>query len=446
MNGMDKLEARFENARKVLLNELSSGEALSMEFLGEDSLFVRFNGGKVRQAGQVDRSIVSFRLFLEGKSMTASFNVSGNADDDSALAARILSRTREDAALLPEDPYRQAPKSGLESSQCFEGSLPDFDSVIEDVLSPTAGSDVVGIHAQGPVVRGAATSAGARHWFSAETFVTDWSMWLPNGKAVKSCYAGRTWDQAEHEGRLASAATRLEPLARQERKLEPREYRAYISPDALNEVMTFFSWHGLSERSIREGTSAYVAFREGRQSLSSAFSLVQDFSLGVEPRFNESGDVAPERLVLVDKGKLVSTLVSERSATEYGIPSNQATDWESLRSPSIGPGQLREAEALAALGSGVYVSNFHYLNWSDVESARITGMTRFACFWVENGKITAPIKDMRFDDSIYSLLGSHLEALTQERSLVTETASYGLRALGGALLPGILVSGLTFTL
>jgi predicted Zn-dependent protease len=73
-------------------------------------------------------------------------------------------------------------------------------------------------------------------------------------------------------------------------------------------------------------------------------------------------------------------------------------------------------------------------------------MTRFACFWVEDGKIAAPIKDMRFDESLYRLWGDKLAGLGRQRSLVLETGSYFHRDLGGALLPGMLVEGLTFTL
>lgn len=90
--------------------------------------------------------------------------------------------------------------------------------------------------------------------------------------------------------------------------------------------------------------------------------------------------------------------------------------------------------------------NLHYLNWCDVAGARITGMTRFACLWVEGGRAVAPIKDLRFDDSLYRVLGDKLEALTARRSLVANPSSYERRALGGSLLPGILVDGLTFNL
>ena len=28
-------------------------------------------------------------------------------------------------------------------------------------------------------------------------------------------------------------------------------------------------------------------------------------------------------------------------------------------------------------------------------------MTRYACFWVEGGEVVGPIKDMRWDESLY---------------------------------------------
>ncbi len=106
------------------------------------------------------------------------------------------------------------------------------------------------------------------------------------------------------------------------------------------------------------------------------------------------------------------------------MPSNAAPEGEEVRSPAIGAGALDENAALEALGTGLYVSNLHYLNWSDRDSGRITGMTRFACFWVEEGEIVAPIKDMRFDESIYHLFGDKLLGLTRQRSLIPETGSY----------------------
>ena len=48
---------------------------------------------------------------------------------------------------------------------------------------------------------------------------------------------------------------------------------------------------------------------------------------------------------------------------------------------------IRSNNVLSALDTGVYISNLWYLNYSDRLACRITGMTRFASFWIENGEV-----------------------------------------------------------
>jgi len=103
-------------------------------------------------------------------------------------------------------------------------------------------------------------------------------------------------------------------------------------------------------------------------------------------------------------------------------------------------------EALAALDRGILVSNLWYLNFSDRASCRITGMTRFATFWVEGGRVVAPLAVMRFDDSLYRILGSELQALTREREWVQSRSTYGQRSVESSRVPGALLTSLTLTL
>jgi len=451
MTVVHDLETRFNRACDLLFRELLAGEALAVDFGGESSNFLRFNRGQVRQIGHVLQAGVRIKYFRDGRTLSSAFETTGDAARDAELAAHALSTVRREASLLPEDPYQTLPASTETSREVFDGRLPEPDRIPDELLAPgevitAAGADFVGIHAQGPVCRGAATSSGARHWFATETFAVDYSAFLPNGKALKSGYAGRHWDAQAYRQRLSAAAARLEALARPERVIPPGGYRVYIAPEALNEFVGFFSWNGLGERGLREGESSYLALREGRKRLSTSFHLTQDFALGVEPRFNALGEVAPERLVLIEGGRLANTLVCARSAKKYGVASNAAPAGEEVRSPAIGAGALDEAKMLEELGTGLYLSNLHYLNWSDNDSGRITGMTRFACLWVEDGRIVSPIKDMRFDESVYHLFGDKLLGLTRQRSLIPETGSYDQRALGGALLPGLLAQDFTFTL
>ena len=207
-----------------------------------------------------------------------------------------------------------------------------------------------------------------------------------------------------------------------------------------------FSWGAVSYGAWKRGASALQKLVEGEAGFSDRFSLKENFHLGLAPPFNGLGELAPAELSIIDRGRLANLLVSSRSAKEYAVSGNGADGGEGLRSPEVPGGGLAEADALAALGTGIYVGNLHYLNWSDPHNARITGMTRHACFWVENGGIVAPIRDLRFDDSLYRIFGSKLEALTQEPRLFPSTDTYHRRALGGCKVPGALLGAFRITL
>ncbi|MGZ8265478.1 MAG: metallopeptidase TldD-related protein, partial [Burkholderiales bacterium] len=138
--------------------------------------------------------------------------------------------------------------------------------------------------------------------------------------------------------------------------------------------------------------------------------------------------------------------VSPRSAREYGLQTNGAGPEESPQSLEILPGDLVEADILRALDTGLYVGNLWYLNFSDRAAGRITGMTRFGTFWVEGGRITAPVHALRFDDTLYRMLGEKLVDLTDSPELLLSTWTYGERSTASSRLPGALLESMRFTL
>jgi predicted Zn-dependent protease len=109
-------------------------------------------------------------------------------------------------------------------------------------------------------------------------------------------------------------------------------------------------------------------------------------------------------------------------------------------------GSLPSTQAMDKLDTGLWLSNLHYLNWSDQPAGRITGMTRHACLWIENGRPVAPIENLRFDDTLFRMLGTELEALTVETEMHAETGTYRERQLGTCVNPGALLRRLKFTL
>jgi predicted Zn-dependent protease len=213
----------------------------------------------------------------------------------------------------------------------------------------------------------------------------------------------------------------------------------------MEEIAAILCWGGFSGRALATRQSALAKMQEG-ESLDARVSISEDTAGGVAPAFQAEGFARPARVPLIEGGRLVGSLVSPRTAREFGMAENGANGAEMPESLAMGGGALASADALAALDTGLAVGNLHYLNYSDRPACRITGMTRFATFWVENGRIVAPVDVLRFDDTLYRLLGENLEDLTRETEFILDAGTYQSRQLASLRLPGALVKEMAFTL
>lgn len=435
----------------------ASGEHLSVAFSGEDSQFIRLNAGRVRQIGTVSDAFLEITLLLESEDSPPSsglrqasraFSLSGLSWRDFEELDRALSALRREVPELPVDPFAEPPRDHGSDVTESRGALPSIDAAVPALLDPRAiaGLDLSGLYAAGRIHRALANSAGQSLWFSTDTFSFDYSIAASGERAIKGNLAGKTWSPEAYQEKLERSRALLPVLRRPARRLERGAYRAYLAPAAVAELIRIFSWSAISEASIRQGISPLRLLRSGERAFSPKFSLSEDFRGGEAPRFNELGEIAPACLPLIEGGLLRATLVSSRTAREYGAPSNAANGDETLRSPAMAEGTLGEAEIHPALDTGVHLSNLHYLNWSDQAMGRVTGMTRHACLWVENGRVLAPIENMRWDDSLFNLFGEALLEVTRERASLPEIGTYERRSLGGIQAPGILLSQLAFTL
>jgi predicted Zn-dependent protease len=210
-------------------------------------------------------------------------------------------------------------------------------------------------------------------------------------------------------------------------------------------MLGLLCWGGFSARARQTRQSPLLRMQSGAV-LSPQVSLAENTAAGVAPGFQTEGFVKPGRVELIREGRLGEPLVSPRSASEYGLAGNAAGGGEAPSSLDMAGGSLGEGDVLAALDRGLYISNLWYLNFSDRAAGRLTGMTRFATFWVEEGCIVAPVSPLRFDDSIYRLLGDKLVALSSRRELLLDASTYGERSTASARLPGALVAAMRFTL
>ena len=439
-------EARhFEGLVDGLRAALRGPERFTLNYNAETSTFIRFNKGKVRQAGNVQQASLSLKLINEGRHADIRVTLSGEAEVDQSRLALALQQLRETLPLLPVDPYLLLSAESWQSRNVQDSPLPDTAQGLDEIRSASHGVDLVGFYASGPISYGYASSEDAFGWHQANSFNFDWSLFHSNGQAVKASYAGAQWDSQRFARRMQLAREQLAFLGRPAHVLAPGQYRAYLAPAALEEVMSMLSWGGFSAQALASKASPLQKLYAGDARLSPLVSLDEQVSQSLSPAF--SGEGYPRQdLSLVRHGMADQQLVGSRSAAEYGLQVNGALPGESPSALAMAPGTLEQADILTQLGTGLYISNLWYLNYSDQPAARMTGMTRFATFWVEDGQIIAPVNTMRFDDSVYSLLGSQLEALTVEREWLVSASTYDQRQTASNLLPGALVKTLTLTL
>jgi predicted Zn-dependent protease len=437
--------AGFQQLTADLRSAITTDECFVLTLSGEDSLFTRFNSAQVRQSGTVRDVRCTLKLFKDSRTCWQNFPCTGEVEIDRLQAQQALTDLRKQITQISPDPYLVLPSGQEHSVNDRSGELLSPDAAAATILAAVQDLDFTGLYAAGVNLRGYADSSNQEHWFGADTFTLDYSLFTPDGQAVKGAYAGAAWNTEKYQQQIDRSRQQLSRLQQTPKSIQRGKYRTYLAPAAVADLVDMLAWGGVSEADLQQGQSSLSLLRDGDY-LSSLFSVTEDFTSGMVPRFNQMGKVAADQLPLIADGKLVNTLVSSRSAQEYGKVANGANDQESPRSPVVATGELAQSQILAELGTGLYLSNVHYLNWSDRHSGRVTGMTRYACFWVENGEVVAPIENLRFDASLYDFWGRDLLAVTNFSEYIAATDSYGGRSLGGSWVPGMLIQDFTYTL
>jgi predicted Zn-dependent protease len=427
-----------------LIRGLSGPERIYCALSAEISDFVRLNHNRIRQAGSVRSAALGLTLVAGARQAEASCDLTGDPGQDLARARDLLGRLRERLPHVPEDPYLNLSEDPWTSETRVGNRPPNPREAVAGLIELAEGLDLVGIWASGEIVDGLASSVGHRHWHQSQSFNLDWSAYLSGDRAVKASYAGLDWDPQALAAKVDAQRQGLEVMARPPRTLTPGRYRAYLAPAAVTDLLDMLAWGGFDLKSHRTRQTPLLRLVRGERSFDPRVTIREEHARGLKPRFTPEGFEKPETVTLIEGGRYAQCLVNARDAKEYGEPVNAAGG--SPESVALDAGDMPQSEVLRRLGTGLYVGNLWYCNWSDPNDCRVTGMTRFGTYWVEGGELVAPVKVMRFDDSLYHLLGDRLDGLTIERELILSPQTYEGRGTDSYLLPGLLVSGVELAL
>lgn len=428
-----------------LFNLLQNNETVALSFHFEDSHFIRFNQSKVRQNTYIRQNEMAITFQKNLKEMNTVILLTLDFAQDLKKYQQVLTDFRKNIDRIDISPKFTAVKNNGHSELIKKVLRPDLEQILPWILNHFKNVDMAGFWCAGPVIKISVNSLGQFHYFEMDNFFFDYSV-FDGDRASKGTYSAQTWDETHFNKNIQRTISKLQNLNKPRIQIKKGQYRSFLEPMAVAELLGTINWGGFSQAAYQQGNCGLKKLKNGDETLSSLLNLNENLSLGFSPAFNESGEIAPSILNVIKNGQLIELATSTASANEYHTESNFAESHESLRSLEVQPGRLSQEKSLETLGTGLYLSNLHYVNWSDLQNARLTGMTRYACYWVENSEIVGPIEDMRFDDSVYNLFGKNLSALTIEQELYPSTMTYQKRQLGATKVPGALIEDFNFTL
>ena len=203
--------------------------------------------------------------------------------------------------------------------------------------------------------------------------------------------------------------------------LEPGEYPVVLEEYAVATLLEYLSWVGFSALAVEEGRSFMDL---GQQIMGPNVSIWDDGldPLGLPTAIDYEG-VPKQRVDLITNGVAHAVVHDTATAARAGV----ASTGHGLPAPnSVGPmawnlfmspGSSAKEVMLSGIDRGVWVTRFHYVNIVHAKRGILTGMTKDGTFLIEDGRITRPIRNLRFSQSIPDAF-SAIEAIGSETRLV----------------------------
>ncbi len=375
-------------------------------------------------------------------------SASSNQFDDAGLKA-VVTMSERVAKLSPEDPEAmpelgpQSYQPGVNWSDATASMDPESRAdAVKRITEPAKAANLVSTGFMEAITsaQAIANNKGLFAYNRSTASVLTTTVRTQDGTG--SGWGGAThhdWskiDPAALGARATSKArTSVNPVA-----IEPGRYTVVFEPTAVGNLVQFIA-RSLNARSADEGRS-FFSLPDGKNKIGQ--KVVDERVTITSDPFDPdvagapfSGDGLPtQRVVWIENGVVKNLDYDRYWAQKTG------------RAPTGAGGSIKMSGGTSSLDDlirstqrGLLVTRFWYLRPVDQRTILYTGLTRDGTFLIENGKITKPVKNLRFNDSPIFMLNS-LEAMgVPERVSASEGGDPGQ----AIMVPPIKVRDFNFT-
>jgi predicted Zn-dependent protease len=405
---------------------------------GEESLS-RYSENQMTQNISRTRLNLSVTSYFGRKSASSS-----TTDLDPEAIKETIQRSQELARIAPEDPEWMP----LLEPQTYEERTPAFDSktaafspiergeIVQRVcaLSGKAGVEGSGTLSTEAFVRVVGNSLGLLAQDRATEADFSFTARLEDGSGwgQRTAYA---IDQLPIES-LTEQLIERALASRSPREIKPGVYPVVFDGAAFSDLLSWVIWN-LDARAADEGRSFMSRSDESGKPIGNRVDE-QMFSPLVQVQRNPAhpllqlgtsfGDGLSNYYTDVIKDGVPQTLSYGRYWAQQ-----QGKEPTGAMFPIVMTGSDQSlADLISQTERGILVNRAWYVRYVNPRTLEVTGMTRDGTFWIEDGQIAYPIKNLRFNQSLPQMLGA-VDALST------------VQRYGSSVVPGVRVKAFNFS-
>ena len=414
----------------------------ALSFSKAEETFVSLNGGEranvrfARNTATTSGASSGYNLAITASFGKRSGTVTTAEFDDASLQ-RAARNAAEIAKLSPENPEAMpaiGPQTFTPVKAFFDdaaGASPDWRATsVGAAIALSKQKDVVsaGFVETSAQIQAVANSKGL---FGFDRYTAaDYNLTARTPDESGSGWASKSYNELRQldPPKLAAAAIEKAAQSKNPVAIDPGKYTVVLEPAAVADLLAYFIFSA-DARQADEGRSYFSkkggGNRIGERVLGENVRIFSDPAHPLAPSVAFDNEGLPiGRNQWVENGVLKDLLYSRYWAQKQG------------KTPTAGPsnlimegGSATMADLIAGTDRGVLVTRFWYIRTLDPQTILLTGLTRDGLFLIEKGKVTRPLKNMRWNDSPVTAL-SNVEAMTPaERAVSGEGVGGGGLAL-----------------
>jgi PmbA protein len=427
---------------------LSTVKEADFYLSGQEQGLTRFAGNAIHQNVSHSNAQLHIRA-VSGKRLGRA--VTNDLSD--VGIAKAVAQAEHNASLMPEDPDLPGlpePASQADQSRqidSYDPATADFTPedrahAVSVVCGETGrhGLNAYGACRTGTQEIAVASTLGASRYHAGSfaglliTVMSDTSSgWAKGG----------SWRVSDINAKdLADEAIGKAERGKDPRDVGPGEYPVVLEHYAVDDILGALSLYGMGAQAVQERRS-WMNGLIGEQAMSPQVSIWDD---GTDPSgwpvpFDTEG-MPRQKADLVSKGVIGAPVHNSYTAGKEGKTSTghqvNFTGAPYATNLFMKPGEQTVEELIASTDRGLYITRFHYTRLSHNKGCMMTGMTRDGTFLIENGRISHPVKNLRFTQSYVEALAG-VEGVGKQTRLALNEVGFATR------VPALKLASFNFT-